>query len=536
MERIGEYLVRRLVGEGGMGKVFEAEERLSKRRVALKVLRTELARSEEGRRLFLNEMTILAHLDHKNIVRSLACTEVDGQLVMALEFLEGQTLRGLITDQSRLPWSEAVGIAVQVASALSAAHRQEPAIVHRDLKPENIMILGDGTVKVMDFGIAKVLQALSKTTTHSVGTLQYMSPEQIDAAAIDGRSDLYCLGLILYEMLSGHAPFESPSPRELLNLQCTQPPPPLPEEVRRGLPRGVEKLLFELLEKAPDDRPASADDVLHELEPFAPAGASAAPARSRAVARTLPSQAATTPVSADSAPSTSARSGDTAHSANGKEPAIERKPPAAERKAAAAERKAPAGNDTIALLERATSEREVSPRHALIVIVALCLLAGVVSYFVRSRSGPDDPRQSPSASVEGRPGERAQPLQRAAEDPRGRISRPRLWASSPGGRSRISDAPGAGSAKAVTSSGASAMPIVASASACSAWARRAWAASRRAARTPRVRGWFARRTSLRSPPGSSSSVIGTFGAGYSLRSIWRARSPLAKRSRCSRDR
>ena len=142
MERIGEYLVRRLVGEGGMGKVFEAEERLSKRRVALKVLRTELARSEEGRRLFLNEMTILAHLDHKNIVRSLACTEVDGQLVMALEFLEGQTLRGLLTDQSRLAWTEAVGIAVQVASALSAAHRQEPAIVHRDLKPENIMMLG----------------------------------------------------------------------------------------------------------------------------------------------------------------------------------------------------------------------------------------------------------------------------------------------------------------------------------------------------------------------------------------------------------
>ena len=226
MERIGEYLVRRLVGEGGMGKVYEAEERLSRRRVALKVLRPELARSEEGRRLFLNEMTILAHLDHSAVVRCLACTEVDDQLVMALEYLEGKTLRAYLNERGPLPWEEAVDVAVQIASALSAAHRQEPPIVHRDLKPENVMVLDDGGIKVMDFGIAKVLMALSKTTTHSVGTLQYMSPEQIDATTVDARSDLYCLGLVLYEMLAGKAPFESASPRELLNLQCTAARPP----------------------------------------------------------------------------------------------------------------------------------------------------------------------------------------------------------------------------------------------------------------------------------------------------------------------
>jgi eukaryotic-like serine/threonine-protein kinase len=376
MERIGEYLVRRLVGEGGMGKVYEAEERLSKRRVALKVLRTELARSEEGRRLFLNEMTILAHLDHRNIVRSLACTEVDGQLVMVLEFLEGKTLRESLTERSRFEWSEAVGIAAQIAQALAAAHRQEPAIVHRDLKPENIMLLGDGTVKVMDFGIAKVLQALSKTTTHSVGTLQYMSPEQIDAASIDGRSDLYCLGLILYEMLSGRAPFESASPRELLNKQCTESPPPLPEDVRRGLPRGVERLLFELLQKAADDRPATAQDVLHELEPFAPASAGLPPAQRPVAARTEPS------------------------------PTIDEKPAAPEKKDTprsseprAAERKPPAPNDTIALLDRATSEREVSPRNAVLVILALSLLAGLVTYVARGSSSSNDARESPSASA-----------------------------------------------------------------------------------------------------------------------------------------
>src|ERR1700678_384925 len=143
MDQIGDYLVRRLIGEGGMGKVYEAEERLSKRRVALKVLHQELSRSEQGRRLFLNEMTILAHLEHPNIVRSLASTEVDGDLVMVLEYLDGRTLRAL----------------------LNAAHGQEPPIIHRDLKPENIMVLEGGAVKVMDFGIAKVIEALNQTNT-----------------------------------------------------------------------------------------------------------------------------------------------------------------------------------------------------------------------------------------------------------------------------------------------------------------------------------------------------------------------------------
>ena len=218
MERIGEYLVQRLVGEGGMGKVFEAQERLSKRRVALKVLRPELARSEEGRRLFLNEMTILAHLDHPNVVRCLACTEVDGELVMALEFLEGGTLRDVIARRGRVPWPEAVGIVSQIAAALQAAHAQNPPIIHRDLKPENVIVLPDGgRVKVTDFGIAKVLEAMARTTTHSVGTLQYMSPEQIDAAPVDARADLYALGLVFYELLSGRPPFESASPREAFN-------------------------------------------------------------------------------------------------------------------------------------------------------------------------------------------------------------------------------------------------------------------------------------------------------------------------------
>src|SRR3954470_4371691 len=288
MDQIGDYLVRRLIGEGGMGKVYEAEERLSKRRVALKVLHQELGRSEQGRRLFLNEMQILAHLEHPNIVRSLASTEVSGELVMVLEYLDGRTLRAVINAEGRLPWAESIRIAASIASALAAAHGQEPAIIHRDLKPENIMVQSDGTVKVMDFGIAKVIEALNQTNTQSVGTLQYMSPEQIDAHTIDHRSDLYCLGLIFYELVAGKPPFSSASPRQLLNLQCTAEPPPLPDEVRTGLPRGVEQLLFQLLEKAPEDRPYLAQDVIDRLDPFQTAGAPAKGGGPRAAGASKP--------------------------------------------------------------------------------------------------------------------------------------------------------------------------------------------------------------------------------------------------------
>src|SRR5262245_23897932 len=133
MQELGDYVVRRLIGEGGMGKVYEAEERLSKRRVALKVLHQELGKSEQGRRLFLNEMQILAQLEHPNIVRSLASTEVAGELVMVLEFLDGRTLRQALVAERRFAWQDAIRIVSGIASALSAAHGKTPPIIHRDL-------------------------------------------------------------------------------------------------------------------------------------------------------------------------------------------------------------------------------------------------------------------------------------------------------------------------------------------------------------------------------------------------------------------
>jgi serine/threonine protein kinase len=373
METIGEYRVGRLLGEGGMGKVFEAEERLSGRKVALKVLRPELARSEPARRLFENEMTVLSRLDHPNIVRCLACAEVSGDLVMALELLEGRTLRTLMLDEGALPWERAVAIVAQMASALSAAHEHAPPIVHRDLKPENVMVLAADTIKVTDFGIAKVLAALGSKTTHSVGTLQYMSPEQIDAGPIDGRSDLYALGLVFYELVAGRPPFESSSPRELLNLQCTAAPPPLPEPVRRALPRGLERLMFELLAKSREDRPASAADVLHELEPFMPSTGRDAPS-----SRPSSSKRAS---SAREAPSEPAKPRDETFD-------TERTPVRSSVRSDGRTSRPPV-EDTVALLERAARPREVPLRTAVLVIGALSFLSALVTYAVTAR-GPRD--------------------------------------------------------------------------------------------------------------------------------------------------
>ncbi|MBK8216505.1 MAG: protein kinase [Myxococcales bacterium] len=382
MERIGEYLVKRLVGEGGMGKVYEAEERLSKRRVALKVLRPELTKNEEGRKLFLNEMRILAHLEHPNLVRSLSSIEDGDKLVMVLEYLSGRTLRDELVRRKRLPWAEAVGHIASIAEALAVAHEQSPPIVHRDLKPENVMLVcaegeeAEGApkgLKVMDFGVAKVLEAAHATNTQSIGTLQYMSPEQIDAGVIDARADLYALGLVFYELVSGEVPFHSASPRELLNLQCTAEPPELADDVRVGLPRGVETLMFSLLEKDPEKRPASARVVLDTLEPFRSAG-EAAPRRRTTGA--LPK----TDTERTSPPSGSA-------TASKREP----------------EAPSPAPRlDTVALVEKnaqAKPSREVPTWAGVLGIVLVSALSFAVTYRLRLSSNERN-AASPSATLE----------------------------------------------------------------------------------------------------------------------------------------
>lgn len=275
LERLGDYSVLRVVGEGGMGIVYEATERLSGRRVALKVLHSNLTRSEDARQRFFSEMRIMAGLEHPNIVRSLASREIDGKLVMVLEYLEGRTLRDVIASSGPMPAARVVSIAWAITSALSAAHERQPAIVHRDLKPENVMIVADGGVRVMDFGIAKVLSPDANVTraSQAVGTVLYMSPEQAESRPVTPQTDLYALGLVVYEMLTGKALFDGPSIVGILRDHCETPPPPLPEHIRRTTPPELERLVLELLEKSPQNRPPDARSVLARLEALGGRGA-----------------------------------------------------------------------------------------------------------------------------------------------------------------------------------------------------------------------------------------------------------------------
>jgi serine/threonine-protein kinase len=277
-----------------------------------------------------------------------------------------------LLERGRLGVREAAGLCAQIASALGAAHRQKPAIVHRDLKPENVMVLPGGVVKVMDFGIAKVLEAAGGTTTHSIGTLQYMSPEQIDAVGVDARSDLYCLGLVLYEMLAGTPPFESASPRELLNLQCTASPPALPEAVRASLPAQIAELLEALLHKSPDDRPSSAEAVRAALEPHVGALLEVS-AASSSDARESPTERTPCPMDVP----TSAGSGP--------DPVRDTLPSVRQVRSGRVPRR-----DTLALVERMTLPRTVSRRTGALALVVASLLSALVTYGVRRVSAAPD--------------------------------------------------------------------------------------------------------------------------------------------------
>lgn len=258
--QLGGYTIRSELGRGGMATVYLAEELLSRRLVALKVLHRDLTRSEDARRRFIAEMQILATLEHPNLVRCYHCNDVDGQLMMALEYVRGGTLRALLDARGRLTVAEACRITMGVLAALDAAHTHEPPIIHRDLKPENILIGHDGAIKVADFGIAKMLGSETMTTT-PLGTLHYMSPEQLEDLPATASSDLYSLGIVLYEMLVGHRPFLGRSTMEIIRAHHGQAPPPFAEEIARAVPPQLISLVFALLRKHPSQRPPSARAV-----------------------------------------------------------------------------------------------------------------------------------------------------------------------------------------------------------------------------------------------------------------------------------
>ncbi|HXU82974.1 MAG TPA: protein kinase [Polyangia bacterium] len=272
----GRYLVVDVLGRGGMGTVYTALQRPVDRKVALKIIHRELAGNPEIVARFLEEMRLTATIEHPHTVRVYDFGEIDGQPFLTTELLAGRSLRDELLRAGPLPQERVASICAQIAKALRAA--QAHGVVHRDLKPENIMLLDlDGEsdyVKVLDFGIARSLHRTTGMRTGTgalLGTPAYMSPEQCEGKRVDGRSDLYALGLIAYELASGTLPFPpSESLPQMLLSHVATPPPDLAARAPQ-LSAPMTALIMRLLAKAPDQRPPSAEAVIAALEPFLPA-------------------------------------------------------------------------------------------------------------------------------------------------------------------------------------------------------------------------------------------------------------------------
>lgn len=269
---LGGFVVKKLLAAGGMGLVYEALHEQIGRRAAVKVLKPEVAADQEWTRRFLTEAQALASLKNKNLIEVLNFGKTpDGREFLMMEFLEGEALDHYIQRMGALAPAVALGIAEQILNALSEAHKK--GVVHRDLKPSNVFLLrehsGELLVKVIDFGLArqepvKLVDAalpLPKAPDGAsllAGTPEYIAPEQAQGLKVDGAADLYSLGIMLHEMLTGSLPFEAESVVKLLQMHLSDRPPRLSTLVN-NLPEGIEELVEQLLEKEPSKRPGSAD-------------------------------------------------------------------------------------------------------------------------------------------------------------------------------------------------------------------------------------------------------------------------------------
>src|SRR3954471_4351329 len=263
--RISRYRVGRLIGAGGMGEVYLAEDETLNRKVALKLLPVRFTRDEERVRRFQREARAASALNHPNIITIYEIGQDDTSHYIATEYIEGETLRERMATR-RLNIGEVIDVATGVASALAAAH--DAGIIHRDIKPENIMLRPDGVVKVLDFGLAKLADpesAHKDSSTGSVmGTLLYISPEQARAQQPDARSDLYALGAVMYEMVTGQPPVRGDNFIDIANAIVNEIPPPPSHSVTSGPPE-LDRIILKLREKDRASRYQSARQLLNDL-------------------------------------------------------------------------------------------------------------------------------------------------------------------------------------------------------------------------------------------------------------------------------
>jgi serine/threonine protein kinase/Tfp pilus assembly protein PilF len=259
----GRYQVIEELGRGGMGQVYRVLDKKLGEEVALKLIKPEIAADEETILRFRNELRTARNIGHPNVTRMYDLGEDEGTHYITMEYVRGEDLKSFIRRSGRLTVAKAVAIAGQVSEGLAEAHRQ--GVVHRDLKPQNIMIDRDGNARIMDFGIARSLKPEGITGGGvMIGTPEYMSPEQVEGKAVDPRSDLYSLGIILYEMLTGRVPFTGDSVLSVAMKQKSEPPPD-PQQQNSQIPAALSRLILTCLEKEKEKRLSSASEVLLKL-------------------------------------------------------------------------------------------------------------------------------------------------------------------------------------------------------------------------------------------------------------------------------
>lgn len=257
------FTILQKIGEGGMGEVFLGRDVSLEREVAIKSLRQEFASRPDIIERFRKEAVAIAKLHHPNIAMVYNFIHQGDQYLMVLEYVHGETLDNLIRRNGALRWADAVSLILQALSGLEHAHRA--GVVHRDLKPSNMILDPHGVLKIMDFGIARVLQAERLTRVgHLVGTLEYMSPEQAKGLDADARSDLYTIGIVLFEMVTGHVPFENRTDYDLLRAQVEEVPPS-PRQYAQHLPEQLNHAILRALHKSPSSRFQSATEMAVEL-------------------------------------------------------------------------------------------------------------------------------------------------------------------------------------------------------------------------------------------------------------------------------
>jgi serine/threonine-protein kinase len=259
----GRYRIMRKLGAGGMADVYLAEDQELGRRVAIKILNGRHANDDQFIERFRREAKNAAALNHPNIVSIYDRGEAEDTYYIAMEYLDGRSLKELIVGHGKAPVNVAIEYARQILSALRFAHRH--GIVHRDIKPHNVLVDREGRVKVTDFGIARAGASQMTETGSIVGTAQYLSPEQARGGEVDQRSDLYSLGVVLYELLTGRTPFEGDTPVEIAMKHLSNPPEP-PSKLRKDIPPELDMVILRALAKKPDDRYQSADEMESDLE------------------------------------------------------------------------------------------------------------------------------------------------------------------------------------------------------------------------------------------------------------------------------